>query len=380
LSKHILFITGEESGDQHSAKLLKSLLNMVPDLRASGLGGSHLEAAGMHNLMDLTKLAIVGLTGIAEHILSIQKAVRLLKNHLKKDAPDVVVLVDYPGFNLRAAKWIKQHIKCPIVYYISPQVWAWKPKRIETIRKYVDHIAVILPFEYDLYQKENIPVSYVGHPLLETLKKVPDQSSCRKHLGWEDTDKILALCPGSRKMEITKHMPILIEALKIVKTLPGFEDLKLVIPVAKNLELATMDSYCKDLPFPYELVSGQAQYVMKAADVVVVSSGTASLESAILLKPSCIIYKSSWLNYFLAKIFIRVKYLGLSNLLQNRMVIPELLQMDCNPAELAKMINLLFHSDSWRHRMVSDLKALNQLLTPQDDELLPKLVTKYLLN
>lgn len=374
MSKRLVIIAGEESGDQHAAKLLQQLYASYPQIEVSGLGGYHLQSLGMDNLMDLTKLAITGLTGVFTHLRAIAQAFKLIKTHLKKNPPDLVILVDYPGFNLRMAKWIKKNLNCPVLYYISPQVWAWKAKRIEIIRQCVDHMAVILPFEYVLYQSHQIPVSYVGHPLLESLSQVPTLQQCREHFALGASERILAVCPGSRTMEIKRHMPVIIEALKLLP----HQDLKIVIPVSKSLDVSIFNPYLKQFPFPYVLISGQAQKVMQAADAVVVASGTASLESAMLQKPSCIIYKSSWLNFYLARHFMRVNYLGLSNLLQGRMVLPELLQMDCNPHELAKMIDRLLHSTSVREQMFIQLKQLNTHLIPQDVSALPKLVAKMM--
>lgn len=373
MSKHIVFIVGEESGDQHAAKLFQSLLNIHPDLRASGLGGGHLQALGMHNLMDLTRLAITGLTGVFAHAGSIAKAFKLIKKHLLQNSPDLIILVDNPGFNLRMAKWIKKNLSCPVLYYISPQVWAWKANRIETIRRCVEHIAVILPFEFDIYQKNNIPVTYVGHPLLDSLKNIPSKQQCREYFSWSTQEKVLAICPGSRDMEVSRHMPVLVKALTLLQNSGGLVNTKIVIPVAKSLDIKFVGSFLVGVDFSYELVSGQAQYVMQASDAVVVASGTASLESAILLKPTCIIYKSNWLNYYLAQRVMKVRYLGLGNLLLNRMAIPELLQTDCNPQELAKMMDLLVNVPKWRHHLESQVGDLKQLLMPQDPDLLTKL-------
>ena len=375
MSKHVVMIAGEESGDQHAAKLIKQLQMQEPSLRFSGMGGKHLQALGMTNVFDLTQCSITGLSGVFTHLRLIRQAFKTIKAHLLASSPDLVILVDYPGFNLRMAKWIKTHLKCPVLYYISPQLWAWKPKRIELIRQYVDHMAVILPFEYELYQKNNIPVSYVGHPLLESLSLVPSKMTCRQALGLDENAKLLAICPGSRRMEISRLLPVIIEALKKLPKL----DIQLVVPVAKSLSIEEVAAYFKDCPFPYKLVGGQAQNVMQAADAVIVASGTASLESAILQKPSCIIYKSSWLNHYLALKVLLVKYFGLSNLLQNQMVIPELLQSDCNSTELAKMTERLLTDEVFRSQMTTKLQELKQLLTPQDVNILPKLVCDFLI-
>ncbi len=374
MSKKLVIIAGEESGDQHAAKLLTAIQAKAPDIEVYGLGGKHLQALGMQCLMDLTALAITGVSGVLGHLSAIKQAFNIIQTKLKASPPDLVILVDYPGFNLRMAKWIKKNLNCPVLYYISPQIWAWKAGRIETIKRHVDHMAVILPFEKAIYEAAKVTVTYVGHPLTEELAKVPTLESCRAELGLKLDQKILAILPGSRKMEITRHMPVIVDALK---RLP-LQNLVLLIPVAKSLNPDILDPYLKLLPYPYHLVTGQAQIVAQAADAVVVASGTASLECAVLGKPSCIIYKSSWLNYYLARRWMKVKYLGLSNLLMNRMLCPELLQMDCNSKELSKMMFLLLSNADFREKMIHDLNALKQLLVSSQDEKLEDTVLRLL--
>lgn len=365
MDKHLFIIAGEESGDQHASALLKEIKQLSPNLIVSGLGGKHLEAQGMQNILDLTQLAITGITGVLTHLKAIRQAFKITQAYLLKHRPDAVILVDYPGFNLRMAKWIKKNIGCPVIYYISPQIWAWKAKRIEIIKQNVDHMAVILPFEKAIYEQAKVSVSYVGHPLRESLLNLPSKEACREQFSWSADETILAILPGSRKAEIARHMPVMIKSLKILKTQARFQNLKLVIPVAKSLSQNDFLPYLKEIP-ELELIDGQAQNVVQAADAVVVSSGTASLECAILAKPSCIIYKSSWLNYYLATRWMKVKYLGLSNLLLNQMVIPELLQVDCNPKELSKMLQALLEESDWRMSMINRLNDLKSMLLPAD--------------
>jgi lipid-A-disaccharide synthase len=376
--KHIVLIAGEESGDQHAAKLLHQLQSKYPDIKASGFGGIHLKNAGMDVIFDLTTLAITGLTGVLSHLHVIRKAFQLIQAHLRKHEPDLVILVDYPGFNLRLAKWIKKNIACPILYYVSPQVWAWKAGRIETIRQVVDHMAVILPFEKTLYDKENIPSTYVGHPLLESISQIPSQLDCRAGLGLQPTEKILAFLPGSRKQEILRHVPVMLESLKRLAKHSDFQDIKIIIPIAKSLDQGWVESFFQECPYSYTCFDGNAQMVVQAADAVVVASGTASLECALLLKPSCIIYRSSWLNYYLATLFMKVKYLGLANLLLNQLVFPELLQPDCNPIELEKMIIKLLKPSLWRDQMVDKLNTIHEILKPVSNHLLLDLSTQLL--
>lgn len=378
MSKHIVFIAGEESGDQHAAKLLNQLRARIPNVKASGFGGQHLKNAGMDVVFDLTTLAITGVTGVISHLHVIQKAFKIIQAHLLKVKPDMVILVDYPGFNLRLAKWIKKHCPCPILYYVSPQVWAWKAGRIETIRKAVDHMAVILPFEKAIYDQQNIPSTYVGHPLLESIAKVPSTEECRQFLNLNTTAPILALLPGSRKQEVIRHLPIMMESLQRLKKRHDFQDLQIVIPIAKSLNKSWVESFLSECPYPYRCIDGQAQTVVQSADAVIVASGTASLECALLKKPSCIIYRSSWLNYYLATLFMKVKYLGLANLLLNQLIYPELLQPDCNALELEKMMVRLLKASSWRDQMLLKLDHLQDVLRPLNQDLLLNLTCQML--
>lgn len=378
MSKHIVLIAGEESGDQHAAKLLHQLRLRYPDLKASGFGGDHLKHAGMEVVFDLTTLAITGLTGVISNLHVIRRAFKSIQAHLLKNTPDLVILVDYPGFNLRLAKWIKKHCQCPILYYVSPQVWAWKEGRIETIRKVVDHMAVILPFEKALYDQKNIPSTYVGHPLLESIANISSMKDCRRVLDLKNSSVVLALLPGSRKQEIIRHMPVMMESLKRLRQRETIQNLQVIVPIAKSLERSWVESLLVECPFPYRCVDGQAQIVIQASDAVVVASGTASLECALLKKPSCIIYRSSWLNYYLATLFMKVKYLGLANLLLNELVFPELLQCDCTAIELEKMIMMLLQNSTWRDNMLRKLNALEEILQPLSQDLLLNLTAEML--
>lgn len=378
MDKKIFIIAGEESGDQHAAALVKKLFQLEPRLKISGLGGKHLEAQGMHNILDLTQLAITGISGVLGHLRDIHQAFRLTKAYLLKNPPDLVVLVDYPGFNLRMAKWIKKHIGCPVVYYISPQIWAWKAKRIEIIKANVSHMAVILPFEKPIYEAANVPVTYVGHPLRDELLAIPSQNECRALLQGSPNERWLAILPGSRKGELTRHMPTIMAGLRLLFNNPSYQDLKVVIPVAKSLNKNAFLPYLQDCPFEYRLFDGQAQTVIQASDAVIVASGTASFECAVLGKPSCIIYQSSWLNYYLATRWMKVKYLGLANLLFNQMILPELLQTDFQATEVMKMVMALFEESSWRTSLLQHLKTLPELLKPAEGTPLEKTILQLL--
>lgn len=360
MPEHIVIIAGEESGDRHAAEFAEQLLASNPTLEITGIGGRHLEAAGVRLISDLARYGVTGFTEVIRHAWVIKKAFKDIKNHLRECKPDLLILVDYPGFNLRLAQYAKHKLGLRIIYYISPQIWAWKANRIETIRACVDHMAVILPFEKEIYTKAGIAASFVGHPLVNNIPEYPDLNKLRHNLGLPADKKLIAMLPGSRRNEITRHMPVMAATIKALsRTSP---DVHFVIPVAGTLDPKLLKTYVTDSRC-VTFLEGQALEAAACSDCVVVASGTASLECALLEKPMCIIYKASWLTYFAAMKLIRVKYLGLCNLLQNKLLVPELLQDDCNVEELTKMVTKLLFDDAFKKRMKGDLRKLKYSLS-----------------
>lgn len=364
MPKHIVIIAGEESGDFHAAKMVRELLAAHPNLKISGIGGKHMQAAGVDLVSDLARYAVTGVSEVIRHLYVLKKAFSAIKTHLVTTKPDLLILVDYPGFNLRLAKFAKLTLGLHIIYYISPQIWAWKANRINTIRTCIDTMAVILPFEKPLYQNAGVSVSFVGHPLVD---KLPDNESInhiRARLQLPLDKKIVAMLPGSRRNEVEKHMPILAKtALNLARTV---KDIHFVIPIAGTLEPDTIRAYFSNSSVSITFIPGQALDVIGSADCVVVASGTASLECALLIKPMCIIYKASLLTYIAAMKLIKVKYLGLCNLLQNRMIVPELLQYDCNTTELTLMIKELLTNQETIDGMKRQLLQLKRSLSAEE--------------
>lgn len=360
-SKRIVIIAGEESGDIHAATIIKQLRSNHPNLQISGVGGRHMQQAGAELISDLAKFGVTGITEVLRHLSTIRKAFKRIKTHLTENKPDILILVDYPGFNLRLAKFAKLTLGIRVLYYISPQIWAWKAGRIETIKRYVDHMAVILPFEKKIYLDAGVPVSFVGHPLVEKVPLYKNLSELRTMLELPQNKRLIAMLPGSRTNEILRHMPILIESAK--RLCAQYHDLHIVIPIASSISPHQIEAYFVDTKIPHTLIQGRAVETAACSDCVVVASGTASLECALLEKPMCIIYKGSTLSYIAAMKLIRVKFFGLCNLLQNQMIVPELLQHDCNPSELTKTILNLLHDPAIIERMRSRLHKLRLSLS-----------------
>jgi lipid-A-disaccharide synthase len=383
-AKHVVIVAGEESGDKHAADIVHQLKAEYPTLRFSGIGGRHMQAAGVELISDLARYGVTGLTAVFKHLRVIRQAFKRIKTHLTQDSPDLLILVDYPGFNLRLAKFAKKN-GTRVMYYISPQIWAWKAGRIHTIRQCVDIMAVIFPFEKQIYEKAGVPVAFVGHPLMKQsptcsdshdipqsstdtqtvtqTKPYTDINSLRKNLGLPLHQRIIAMLPGSRVNEIEYHMPVLIETIK--RLLAVHHDLHFVIPIAGTISPEMITKHFKGCTLPLTLTLGKAVEVATASDCIVVASGTASLECALLEKPMCIIYKGSRLSYFLVCYFIKIQYLGLCNILQNRMIVPELLQYDCNAIELTKLCNQLLEGAPSTHGMKNDLRLLKQSLSAE---------------
>lgn len=368
----IVIVAGEESGDQHAADMVRQLKSEHPHFYFSGIGGRHLQDAGVLLISDLARYGVTGVTAVLRYFFIIRRAFKAIQAHLLEHKPDLLILVDYPGFNLRLAKFAKQH-GIRILYYISPQIWAWKADRIHTIRRCVDHMAVILPFEKAIYEKAGVPASFVGHPLMKRTQT----SRSVERFGLPKNKRLIAMLPGSRINEIKHHMPILLETIKRLLIL--HHDLHVVIPVAGTLNPEMMTGYFKSLNLPVTLVQGHAVEVASYCECIIVASGTASLECALLEKPMCIIYKGSWLSYFLLCCFIKIQYLGLCNILQNRMIVPELLQYDFNAPELAKLTHQLLTHDPIAHSMRNNLRQLKQSLsTEQADCTICELVLQEL--
>jgi lipid-A-disaccharide synthase len=359
--KHIVLVAGEESGDLHAAKLVMQLKAQYPDARFTGIGGTHLQAAGVELISDLAKYAVTGVTEVFRFFFEIRKAFKAIQAHLKATKPDLLLLVDYPGFNLRLARYAKKELNQKIIYYISPQIWAWKANRIHLIKKCVDRMAVILPFEKSIYTKAGVPVDFVGHPLVETLKEPDLAHASRKELGLAPDQKIIALLPGSRRNEIMHHLPILCETAALL--LKHYPNAQFVLPVATSLAMEHITRYTQSYELPLTLVHAKALECMSAADFVLVASGTASLECALLEKPMCIVYKSSFLTYHLVMKVIQVRFLGLCNLLSGRMIVSEFLQYDCNPHELVRYICDFFNNPQQPKRMVEALRSMKESLS-----------------
>jgi lipid-A-disaccharide synthase len=346
-------IAGEASGDMHGANLIKALKKKDPDSEFRVWGGEQMAEAGGDLVAHYREMAFMGFTEVVANMKTIFRYIRACKADLKATKPDVLILIDYPGFNLRIASYAKQ-LGLRVVYYISPQVWAWKASRVKQIRQSVDQMLVILPFEPDFYQKYNYPVTFVGHPLLDTVQAFQPVEDFVQHYKLSPKP-IIALTPGSRKQEIATMLPPMITAAR------AYPEYQAVIAGAPGIE---EDFYHRFIPRDQEVstVHGASYSLMTYAKAGLVTSGTASLEAAIFGLPEVVCYKGGWISYWIARQLVNIPYIALPNLVLNREAVTELIQGDYNADNLVKELGKILEDSSERRQQLDDFKELRDLL------------------
>ncbi len=341
-------IAGEASGDLHGSNLIKELKKRDTDDVITCWGGDKMEAAGAAVVKHYRDLAFMGFIEVVKNLPTIFKNISFCKKDIVRFKPDVLILIDYPGFNMRIAKWAHEQ-KIRIVYYISPQIWAWKENRVHAIKRDVDEMLVILPFEKDFYKKFNIEVDYVGHPLVEVINNFNTQNPGIKK------EKIIAVLPGSRKQEILIKLPIML------KVAPYFPEYKFVVAKAPGLE----DAFYETLLAAYKnvaTVSNQTYELLAKSEAALVTSGTATLETALFKVPEIICYKGGQISYEIAKRLIKIKYIGLVNLIMNREVVKELIQNDLTVENLCAELKELLTNKERAFSLQKDYDELASLL------------------
>lgn len=350
--KRVMVIAGEASGDLHGAGVVRELKRNSPDIDIFGVGGDKMKRAGMEIVYHINELGFMGFVEVVKHLPVIRSVKKTLESLLKYRRPDVVLLIDYPGFNLRFAVAAKRS-GAKVVYYISPQVWAWHRSRVKKMHGVVDQMLVIFPFEVELYQTEGIDAEFVGHPLLESMKTDLDRKGFFKRFGLDPKKKLLGVLPGSRVQEIEKIFPEMLEAARVIA---GEEDMEVVVAVAPTLEeqyFRTMYSV-EDV----HLVKDATYEVMEHSDFALVTSGTATLETALFETPMMVVYKTSWVTYLLGRLLIRVKNIGLVNIVAGRQIVPEFIQHKATASNLANEALAILRSKERLASMKQELASL----------------------
>ncbi len=332
-SKKILLVAGEVSGDLHGSYLVEAIHRIDPEIQFFGVGGEGLKRVGMRLLHHSQSLSVVGITEVFVKLRSILKALRTLKRSLERENPDLVILIDFPDFNLRLAK-IAHRKGIPILYYISPQVWAWRPGRVKLIARLVEKMVVLFPFEVPLYEAAGVDVEWVGHPLLDIVKPSLSKEMAFQQFGLDPGRRTIGLLPGSRIHEIERLLPSLLASAQLLqKEIP---DLQFVIPLAPGMSRATLSSRMNPISVPVTVVEGFTYDVMNLCELLITASGTATLEGAILGKPMIIIYKVSFSTYWIGRALVRVNHIGLPNLVAEKEIALELIQKDVNPQRIVE--------------------------------------------
>jgi lipid-A-disaccharide synthase len=342
----LAIVAGEVSGDIQAGRLVKEIKTIEPDLKIWGICGPKMQEAGAEKISDITELAVVGFFEVIKNYGRIRKVFYKILNEIKVRKPKAVILVDYPGFNLRLAKEIKK-IGIPVFYYISPQVWAWGKGRVKQIREFVDKMIVIFPFEKEFYEKENISVEFVGHPIIDVIENYKsNKENFRKELNVSNKEKLIGILPGSRENEIKKHLPVFLDAAEKI------QNVKFIIAAASENIYKVIKSIldCRNCSFP--VLSGRAYEIMEASDLIFTSSGTATIETACFGTPMIVVYKLNWLSYFFIKSVANIKYIAMTNVIAGKKIVPEFIQNDVNPENIAdQALNILKNPENMKKQL-----------------------------
>ncbi len=358
-TKTVMIIAGEASGDMHGASLVREMLNIDSSLNFYGIGGNKLQDAGVALLAHASEMAVVGLTEVFSKLGNFLKIMNKMKKSLDSRKPDLVILIDYPDFNLPLAKAArKRGIK--VFYYISPQVWAWRKGRIRQIKKYVDKMAVILPFEVDTYGQKDFTVEYVGHPLLDLVKPHYSRQQSREKFNISESKTTIGLLPGSRISEVEKLLPEMLQAAAILaQKIPAAQFL---LPLADTLKEEVVAGIISRFGIKVDVIRDNTYDVISCADLAVVASGTATLETALLGVPMIIIYKISPLSYLIGRLAVSVQNIGLVNIIAGKTIVPELIQHEANALRIAAEALDILKNEERRLQIIADLKEIRAKL------------------
>jgi lipid-A-disaccharide synthase len=353
-----MLVVGEASGDVHGAHFTEALLRRDPNLSLFGVAGEHLQELRFDALVNVSQLTGMGLVELAGNLKNLWNAYRLLRRALRERKPDLLVLIDFPEFNLRLARYAK-HLGIPVLYYVSPQIWAWRKGRVRQIARWVDHMAVVFPFEAALYENHGVAVSFVGHPLLDTMRITANRDEVLGQLGLDPAKPTVALLPGSRRREVAYHLPVMAEA---AARLRRERDIQFLCVRASTVERSLLVSGCRSAGIDIPVVDRDGYNAVNAADLVWTASGTATLETALLLKPMIIVYRLSWLTYWLARLLVRVEHIGIVNLMAGERVVPELVQSELQPERLVEESRRILDGPETRSRIIEKLSKLRDQL------------------
>jgi len=357
MARNFLIVAGEVSGDQHAAPLMRALQARNPDIQFFGLGGDDMTAAGLEPMQHVRDLAVTGFLEVFKQLSFFKSVMAEVLDACTERKPEAAILLDYPGFNLRLGAELGR-MGIPVYYYISPQVWAWNRRRVKKMRRFVRHMYVIFPFEESFYHEAGIPASYAGHPLLDQDFAIPDRAAFFEHHQLDPDRPLVALLPGSRSNELHRHTPPLLSSIELIKK--QRQDLQFTVAAVSSLPEVLYTPY-KDQR-AVKLIYDQPHALMQHADVAVVSSGTATLETAFFGTPMVVIYRIAALSYLIGRLLVKVDHLAMPNLIMNERVFPELIQYAANPLAIADWVQRFIDDPELRQKTISRMADLQQLL------------------
>ncbi len=358
-SNTVLFSAGEASGDQHAAHMFQEMQALCPGLRGIGMGGAKMRQVGIDIRFDSSGIGVIGLVEILKHYGEIREALRVMKNIVAHEKPDLLVCVDYKEFNLKLAQFAKrQGVK--VLFYVSPQVWAWRPGRVKTYGKAIDMMAVIFPFETAFYEAEHVPVRYVGHPSVDKVHPLRSRQEDFALFELEPGRPVVGVLPGSRVNEIKRMLPVMLDAVRLLAQREP--QLQFVLPQADSVSDQVLQENLTDFPVPIKLVKQQTYDAIQCCDAIMATSGTASLEIALLQVPMLIAYRLAPLTYWLGKQLVKIPFIGLPNIVAGKVVAKELIQHDVTAPNLADEIERLLHDETYRAKVMTELAKVKALL------------------
>ena len=362
-SPRVMIVVGESSGDLHGANLLIELKKIYPNIYCYGLGGKYMRKAGATILTDASELSVVGLVEIIRHYRRLRGILNRMISELKDNPPELLVLIDSPDFNLRLAKAAKQY-NVKVLYYISPQIWAWRSSRIKIIKKYVDMMAVVFPFEVIFYKNAGVPVHYVGHPLIKDAVATVDKKTVFQNEKLGISKKLIGIFPGSRKSEIERNFPILIDAAE--KLSQQRIDVQFITPIASTLSKNFIKSYTDSSKLDITITTENIYNVINACDAIAAASGTVTLQITLMQIPYLIVYKISPITYYLLKRIVNFTYAGIANVIANKEICKEFIQNSANPDLIALEIDKLISDESYVDTMKIEMREIKKRLGSKD--------------
>ncbi|NJA08291.1 lipid-A-disaccharide synthase [Methylococcaceae bacterium WWC4] len=355
----VLFSAGESSGDRHAAHMYQAMRATDSGVRGLGMGGSAMREAGIDIRYDSSGIGVIGLVEVLKHYREIRRALKTMQALVVAEKPDLLVCVDYKEFNLKLAQFAKR-LGVKVLFYVSPQVWAWRPGRVLTYGKAIDMMAVIFPFETRYYQAEGVPVRYVGHPSVDKVKPLYGRDEDFSRFDLDPLRPVIGILPGSRSNEIKRMLPVMLEAAAILARRapkPQF-----LLPQADSVDDEQIQSALSHAGVTVHVVKHQTYDAIQCCDAVMTTSGTASLEIALLTVPMVIVYRLAAFSYWLGKRLVRIPFIGLPNIIAGRAIVKELIQDDLTPDNLAAEVERLLADRACRENQIADLRSVKQAL------------------